>query len=104
MATEEIGREEMTDAYCAGRRVGFGISAMVLSLLAMVSLLGAEKAILAIVLGALALRGSGRGTLARRLGLIAICIGAVFLLVVTVVVIVFRDQLLEIILTLEKLS
>ena len=104
MATGEIRREEMIDAYCAGRRVGFGISALVLSLVGFLSLLGTEKAILAIVLGALAIRGSGHGTLARRLGVIAICIGSAFILTVVVVLIVFRGQLLEFIQRLQILS
>lgn len=104
MATGEIRREEMTDAFRAGRRVGFGISALVLSLVSFLSLLGAEKAILAIVLGALAIRGSGHGALARRLGVIAICLGTVFLLTMVVVLIVFRGQVLEFIQTLQKLS
>ena len=104
MATGEIRREEMTDAFCAGRRVGFGISALVLSLVGFLSLLGAEKAILAIVLGALAIRGSGHGALARRLGVIAICLGTVFLLTMVVVLIVFRGQVLEFVQMLHKLS
>ncbi len=102
MATGE--RKEMTDAFCAGRRVGFGISALVLSLVGFLSLLGAEKAILAIVLGALAIRGSGHGTLARRLGIIAICLGAVFLLTVAVVLVVYWDRILDAIQMLQKLS
>ena len=104
MATGEFGREEMTDAFRAGRRVGFGISALVLGLVGFLSLLGAEKAILAIVLGAMAIRGSGHGTLARRLGVIAICLGAVFLGTMVVVLIVFRGQVLEFLQTLQRLS
>ena len=38
MATGEIRREELTDAFRAGRRVGFGISALVLSLVGFLSL------------------------------------------------------------------
>jgi len=104
MATEEIGREEIADAFCAGRRVGFGISALVLSLVGFLGLLGAEKAILAIILGALAIRGSSQGALARRMGVIAICLGTVFLLTLVVVLIVFRGQLLEFVQMLHKLS
>lgn len=104
MATGEIGREETIDAYRVGRGVGFGISAMVLSLVGFLSLLGAEKAILAIVLGVLAIRGSSHGTMARRLGSMAICLSAVYLLTMVVVLIVFRGQVLEVIQTLQKLS
>jgi hypothetical protein len=104
MATAEIQREEMTDAFRAGRRVGFGISAFVLGLVSFLSLLGAEKAILAMILGVMAIRGSGQGALARRLGTIAICLGAAFLVTMVVILIVFRGQVLEFVQMLQKLS
>lgn len=104
MSTGEIQRDELTDAFSAGRRVGFGISALVLSLVGFLSLLGAEKAILAIVLGSLAIRGSRRRTLARRLGVAAICLATLFLLTMAVVLVVFRSQLLEFLQMLHKLS
>ena len=69
----------MTDAFRVGGWLDFRNSAIVLSLVGFLSLMGAEKAILAIVLGTLAIRGSGHGTLARRLGVITICLGIVFL-------------------------
>ncbi len=104
MSTGEIRRDDLTDAYCAGRRVGFGISALALSLVGFLSLLGAEKAILAMVLGGLAIRQSGRGTLARRLGITAICLAALFLATMIVVLVVFQDQLLGFLQMLHKLS
>ncbi len=104
MSTREIEREEMINAFRAGRRVGFGISALVLSLVSFLSVLGAEKAVLAIVLGVLAIRGSSHRTAARRLGVMAICFGAVFLLTMVAVLIVFRGQVLQLIQTLQKLS
>lgn len=104
MATGEMRTEEITDAFLAGRRVGFGISALVLSLVSFLSLLGAEKAILAVVLGGLAIRGSVHGALARRLGVIAICLAAVFLLTMVAVLILFRGQVLEFLQTLQRLS
>ena len=54
-------------------------SALALGLVAFLSLLGMEKAILAIVLGSVAIRGAARGTLARRLGSVAIGLGGLFL-------------------------
>ena len=54
MATGQEQEEQIAEAFNAGRRVGFGVSALVLSFVAFLSLLGAEKAILAIVLGTLA--------------------------------------------------
>ncbi len=104
MATGHITRDELSDAFRAGRRVGFGISALVLSLVSFLTLLGAEKAILAIILGVVAIRGSGQAALARRLGIIAICLGALFLLTLVVVLVVYQDQLRQFIETLQKLS
>jgi uncharacterized membrane protein len=42
--------------------------------------------------------------LARRLGVIAICLGIVYLLTIVVVLIVFRGQVLEFVQMLHKLS
>jgi hypothetical protein len=104
MATGEVRREEMTDAYQAGRRVGFGISALVLGLVGFLSLLGAEKAILAIVLGGLAIQGSGPGTMAQRLGWIGICLGILFLFTLAAILIVFHGQVSELLQALQRLS
>ena len=104
MASLEQSHEQVTDAFDAGRRVGFGVSALVLSLVAFLSLLGAEKAILAIVLGALAIRGGKSGSLARRLGIAAMAIGAVFLGTVITVLALFWDRFMELIHALHQLS
>ncbi|MHB8902116.1 MAG: hypothetical protein ACYC6Y_25440, partial [Thermoguttaceae bacterium] len=104
MSTGTDLRAELSDAFYAGRRMGFAISALVLSLVGFLTLLGTEKAILAIVLGGLAIRGSAGGSLTRRLGITAIALASLFLVTVAVVLVVFRDQLLEIVVTLQKLS
>ncbi len=104
MATVHNPQEQITEAFRAGRRVGLGISALALSLVAFLSLLGAEKAILAIVLGALAIQGSGREAQARRLGRAAIGIGCVFLLAMVVGLVVFWDRVVEFVQMLSKLS
>ena len=104
MATVDNPQEKITDAFRAGRRVGFGISALTLALVAFLSLLGAEKAILAIVLGALAIRGSGRGAEARWLGVAAISIGVVFILALVVGLIAFWNEVLEFVQILNRLS
>jgi uncharacterized BrkB/YihY/UPF0761 family membrane protein len=92
------------DAYDAGRRVGFGVSALALSLVTFLTLLGAEKAILAIALGALAVRGNDPSPTSRRLGSVAIVLGIVFLLTVGVVLVVFWDQAVEFVRLLQQLS
>jgi hypothetical protein len=104
MATEDNSRADVTEAFRAGRRVGFGISALSLALISFLSLLGTEKAILAMVLGGLAIRGSGRGTQARRLGTAAICIGGAFIATLIVGVIVFWSRFMEFIEMLNGLS
>ncbi len=96
--------DKAVEAYDAGRRVGFGVSALAIGLVAFLNLLGAEKAILAIALGALAVRGSDLSPLPRRLGSAAIVLGAVFLLTVGVVLVVFWDQAVEFVRLLQQLS
>src|SRR5262245_61199312 len=70
-----IAHLEPTDqnaAFVRGRRHGLAIAALLLSLVSFVSLLGAEKAITAIALAALAIKGAEAGTLPRKLGAAAI--------------------------------
>jgi len=102
IATDQAG--QLTDAYAAGRRTGFAVSALALSLVAFLSLLGAEKAILALVLGSLAIRGAKPRTLARRLGSVAIGLGGLFLVTMAVVLVVFWDRVVEFVQLLQKLS
>jgi hypothetical protein len=104
MASPNQAREQVTEAYDAGRRVGFAVSALAMSLVAFLSLLGAEKAILAIVLGAVAVRGGQPGTLARRLGIAAMAISVVFLATAAVVLALFWGRFVEVIKALQQLS
>jgi hypothetical protein len=96
--------ESLSEAFRAGRRVGLAISALALSLVAFLSLLGMEKAILAIILGAMALRGSAPGTPSRRYGLAAIVIGSLFLVTAAVVLVAYWNKIGEIIVMLNQLS
>ncbi len=104
MTTSGVHVDKTAEAYDAGRRVGFGVSALALGLVTFLSLLGAEKAILAIALGALAVRGSASSPLSRRLGSAAIVLGVVFLLTVGVVLLVFWDRAVEFVRLLQQLS
>jgi hypothetical protein len=104
MTTPQEHVDKTRTAYDAGRRVGFGISALALGLVTFLSLLGAEKAILAIALGALAVRGSDPSPLSRRLGSAAIVLGVVFLLTVGVALVVCWDQAVEFVRLLQQLS
>jgi len=91
-------------AYDAGRRTGFAISALVLSLVAFLSLLGAEKAILAMVLGALAIRGGQKKTAAARLGLAAVVLGLVWFVSMAVLLVFFWPKVIELVNLLQRLS
>jgi|GEM_PF-1774079 len=104
MVNEEGAQERIVEAYNTGRRVGFGISALTLSMVAYLSLLGLEKAILAFVLGALALRGMKQGTLARRLGVITIIISIIYFITFFVVIFLFWDKVKEFITLLRQVS
>jgi hypothetical protein len=104
MTTSAENVEKTTEAYDAGRRVAFGVSALALALVTFLSLLGAEKAILAIVLGTLAVKGPNAGTLSQQLGRAAIVLGTMFLLTVGVVLVVFWDQAIEFARLLQQLS
>lgn len=104
MATFAQNGDRTAEAYETGRRVGIGVSALAIGLVSFLSLLGAEKAILAIVLGTLAVRGSNGGTLPRRLGRAAIVLGALFLLTMGLVLIVWWDKVVEFVQLMQQLS
>ena len=96
--------ESLAQAFEAGRRAGLATAAVALSLIAFVSLLGAEKALLAIVLAVLARRGARPGSAARRLAAVAIGVAAVFLVSITFVLIRFWNELGDLVNHLRQLS
>ena len=75
-----------------GRREGYAIAALALSLVSFVNLLGAEKALLAIVLALAAIRGSASSS-ARQKGRIALAIAGVYIITMIVALIMLRDEL-----------
>jgi hypothetical protein len=93
-----------TQAFEAGRRAGLATAAFALSLTAFLSLLGAEKAILAIGLALLARRGSPVGSGARRLANWATGIAVVFLVTIAFVLVFFWKELAGLIEHLRQLS
>ena len=73
---------------------GYAVSALVLSLVSFVNLLGAEKSILAIVLAAFALRGAtSRGGLQQAR--IAIAVASLHILTLVLVLVLLRDKLAQ---------
>ncbi len=104
MEETKISEVHYSEAFRLGRSTGLAIAALVLSIVSFISLLGAEKAILSIVLGVLAARGAAQATLPRRLAVAAVCIGTVFLLTLIVLVVVYWGKFAELIQMLQKLS
>ena len=104
MSMAETHREQPDDLYIVGRRDGLGIAAIVVAIVAFVSLLGIEKAVVAAVLGRLAMQGAPQGSRARRLGSVGLILGATYAVTFIVLIIVFREQLGAVISALEALS
>ena len=103
--TESLAADDnVAKAFDAGRRAGLATAALALSLVAFFSLLGAEKALLAIALGVLARRGSQPGSVGRRLSTFAIGIASVFLVTIAFVLIRFWKELETLIVHLRQLS
>ena len=84
-----------TEAFREGKRVGLAIAAIAVSAVAFVSLLGIEKAMLAIVLAILASRGAALKSHTRRLGSVAIGLAALYVVTFAVVMALFHDKLDE---------
>ena len=100
-----IERDE--PSYDAGRRAGLATAALVLSLVSFISLLGLEKATTAILLAALALRGGAPARAAARparLSKAAIAVALVYVITWVVLLMVYWDDVLELIRQLQQLS
>jgi len=94
---------EVTQARDDGRRQGLAIAALALGLISFVSLLGAEKAILAIVLGVIAMSGSS-SRLVRQRSFIAIGLALLQIVTTGVVMLLYQDELGQLVELLSKLS
>ena len=92
------------EAFREGKRVGLAIAAVAASAVAFVSLLGIEKAILAITLAILAIRGTAPRSRVRRLASVALGIAMVYVLTFVVVMALFREKLYELIHLLQQMS
>ena len=99
----QYAQSEVTRAVDRGRREGLATAALALSFVSFINLLGAEKALLAIALAALALSGPKEEP-ARRRSFIAIGLALLQILTILVVVVVFRDQLGDLIRLLHRLG
>jgi hypothetical protein len=104
MATVSPTQEPIAEAFDAGRRAGLAVAAVALGMVTFLSLLGLEKAGLAIILGVLALRGRSAGVATRRLAMAAIGLGTLFVVTVAILLAVYWDRLARFLVELQKLS
>jgi Na+-driven multidrug efflux pump len=86
-----------------GRTEGLATAALALSLVSFVNLLGVEKALLAIVLAALALGRAGVSR-ARSRSLVAISFSLAYLLTIAIVLVAFHDKLAHLLRLLHELG
>jgi hypothetical protein len=91
-------------AYASGRRHGLAIGALAMSIVAFISLLGVEKAILAFSLALLARRGAGQGAPARRLTTWAIALNALYGALFVLLVALYWRQFGELLQALQRLG
>jgi hypothetical protein len=94
---------DLAQARDDGRRQGLAIAALAASLVAYVNLLGAEKSILAIVLATIAMFGTG-SRIVRRRSLIAIGLSLVHIATIIAVLVIFRNELGELVQLLSQLG
>jgi len=86
-----------------GRGEGLALAALALSIVSFVNMLGAEKALLAIVLAVLGLR-SAHSRASRRWCWIAIALASVYVATILLVLVLFHDQLGQLIHLLQTLA
>jgi len=99
----DLDRRADSNLIARGRSEAYATSALILSLVSFVNLLGAEKSILAIVLAAYALRGTAAQA-ARKRGWIAIAIAALHVITILLVVVLLRDELTQLLDLLRQLG
>ena len=97
-------RDPIQSAYQDGRRIGLATGALALSVVSFVNMLGLEKSILAIVLAVLAMQGVEPLAAALRRGRMALLIASVHIISFVVVLVIFRDKLIELLRLLHTLS
>ena len=91
------------DHYRTGRRDGLAIGALALALVAFVNVLSLEKAVLAAVLAAVALK-SAPGAPASRKAQWALGIAIVYIVSWLVFLVIFHDRLAHLLQMLEQLG
>ncbi len=95
---------ETQNAYRHGWRMGLATSALALSFISFLNLLGIEKSLLALLLGYFAMKGSALPHAIKRRGQFAMLIAVLHILTIAVVLAVFHEELAELIRLLEQLG
>ena len=100
---QNVAASGNTSELVTGQRLAFAAASLVVGLSAFVSLLGMEKAILAIVFGALALRNGATRSIGRlRLARFGIGLGILQIALIAVLFAVFHDQVMAFFEHLER--
>jgi hypothetical protein len=88
-----------------GQKFAFATASLLLGLASFVSLLGLEKALLAVLFGWLALRADPKPALAERRGWakLGVALGGAMLVVVPTLLVVFRERVADFLQALEQL-
>ncbi len=89
-----------------GQKAAFAMAALLTGITSYVSLLGMEKGILAVIFGVLALKAAPAPRLVERRGWAwtGVLLGAGMIVLVPVLLLLFQDQVRELITALEKLQ
>ena len=103
-AESHLFDETAKAAYRQGRQQGLAVAALTMSLVAFVSLLGLEKAILAGIMGVVALRGAPLGSSARKLGVTAVVIVCVYIATFGVLLVLFHEKFAQLFRLLQQLG
>ncbi len=98
-----IGNEGEASALSRGRGEGLALAALALSAVSFLNLLGAEKALLAIVLAILGL-SSVRSNSSRRQCWIAIALASTYVATIIMVLVLFHDKLGQLVHLLQTLG
>ncbi len=100
----EVRPDPAEAAYREGRSAGLALGALAISAVAFISLLGIEKAVLALALALLGMRGAVIGSRSRRLAIAAIVITCVYAATYIVVVALYHDKISALIRMLQQLG
>ena len=101
---DHIGVDLTQASYADGRKAGLAIGALATAAAAFISLLGIEKAILALVLAILGFRGTQAGSRAKRLSLLAMLILCLYAVTCVTVLVLYHEKLAELFRLMQKLG